>query len=667
MLIGDYTKQNHCVDLDRCCEFDAPPNLLPLLLNSMHSTAFFRIQPLAMFLAMAGLAIASGCGNSNDLLAQVDNSTANQPAASSRREVLDLTRQETRRAVDLIEEIFSELNAVDSERSATVAISRIEQLVADFKSDTQKRNIVVEMTNAEYKELQSEMKAVELEVGGSIDDYKQRGEAAGRKIGANPSISMGTKMRLQRAMSGLATLSTAGPFRLGRRYPPDQIATVVVEGPKEAGELSSYLDDKYNLEMSSTSFSNGVHYMKFAAVPDIDDFASRIDIGTVARTNTRTRAMLVELSDTELQILRQRKEEREARLAREEQERKDKEEAERLAREQEKEQRVTGDVQSVVGRRDQLMADAVRTLQRIDSIQAARDSMRTLVSIRQELQGMDRQIDSAKERYRREMKRDYEAEGDIADVLAEVQSQLDRLNQDPMMRVTVARHLGHNVGARGVLFDESPSRGYSDPAEDASHPDYAVANLLDLKFGDSFEKRDALKRLGNADPAKLKDPALHGEIARAIRDVATTGDSFQKTEALEPLVVWGGKYSVPIVLEMLEESEGRGRNADAIFGALAKYPTGESAKEVARYVGNFFAHREACECLVAMGSVAEPAVMEIAPSNDAKVSVAAVVILGEIGTEQSLSLLRKAQKSRNNDVKQAAVDAIKKIVDRTEA
>ena len=66
-----------------------------------------------------------------------------------------------------------------------------------------------------------------------------------------------------------------------------------------------------------------------------------------------------------------------------------------------------------------------------------------------------------------------------------------------------------------------------------------------------------------------------------------------------------------------------------------------------------------------MGPMAEDALIKAAPSDDAKVSLAAVQLLGEVGTKKSLPLLAKAGKSTNLDVRSAAKDAAKAILERS--
>lgn len=624
--------------------------------------ALFSFRKLAALIAAVSLCGVVGC-NSNDILNKVDNSTDHLPPAVSRSEVIGMTKDAFSRVRTLLDEQASALGSITDDASANAAIERIEKAFDDYKNSTQTKQVWVEMTNEEYASLEQEAKQLAQEML-NPQEFEQRFKALEPQIrGAN--LSMGTRMRFQTLRLNTGMLGTRPPFLLQRRYPPNQIATVVIENTQEASEFCQYLDNKLNLELANGKFANGVHQIRFGAVDDLEAFANRIDLGKVVRTNHGTRAILVELSAADLQMLQESKKKREEEQARLAKEQLEKAEATRIAEEREREQRVVGEVQSALAERDQLLSSAVRTLQRVTTPQSARDSVSTLEDIRRDMERHERGVTRALEGYRRDMNKDYEYEDKSAAAMAEIQTELDRVNKDPMMRVIMMRSFGQNLDAAALLGDSRPSGGYSNPSKDPSHPDYLIANLVDVKYGSSFERRDALKRLGAADPSQLKDRQMQAEIARAARDIVVAGSSHEKTEAIAPLVVWGGKFSVPIMLKLLEEEEGRGHNSDEIFAALAMHPTPESATAVSQYVGNFFAHDEACRCLVKMGSVAEDAVMKIAPSNEPKVSVAAVMILGEIGTEKSLTLLRQAVKSRNENVKAAAKNSIDKITART--
>ncbi|MEX2169460.1 MAG: HEAT repeat domain-containing protein [Pirellulales bacterium] len=180
-----------------------------------------------------------------------------------------------------------------------------------------------------------------------------------------------------------------------------------------------------------------------------------------------------------------------------------------------------------------------------------------------------------------------------------------------------------------------------------------------LEDDKGFDRKEAAEALLRINPQDVS-PELRKQIARSFKEIAF--DKFADDDAINGLALWGGKYSVPLLIELLERE--RHGAPDAVYDALAKYPTPESAEALARKLGDFFAHDNAVRALRRMGSAAEPALLQAAPSRDPKVSVAAVQLLGDVGTEKSIELLRKASSSRNVDVRDLAKASLKKIRDR---
>ena len=195
--------------------------------------------------------------------------------------------------------------------------------------------------------------------------------------------------------------------------------------------------------------------------------------------------------------------------------------------------------------------------------------------------------------------------------------------------------------------------------------DYAM--LADLMTtGDVFEKRDAAKRLLTVDPKSVDDKAIRKQIAQGYRTMLRENEHGPSHKAaLQGLVHWGGKYSAPILISLLD---GDKMSTDsALFQALVDTKTPEAAEALARKLGNFFSHDEAVAALRQIGPIAEPALIELAPSNDPKISLAAIALLGDVGTSESYVLLRKAMKSTNREIKAATQQAMARIRRREKA
>jgi len=187
-----------------------------------------------------------------------------------------------------------------------------------------------------------------------------------------------------------------------------------------------------------------------------------------------------------------------------------------------------------------------------------------------------------------------------------------------------------------------------------SDPDY-YRKLCDLMTGkvNSHIQRMAIDRLLETNPSEIKDNNVRAQIARNFRDMAThDGSSEGKGQAIEGLALYGGTYSIPILTDLLNKSSLN--QPRELFEALASFPDARCADAISRKLGDMFCHVQAVEALRRIGPVAEDSLIKVAPSNKPAVSLAAVELLGEVGTSKSLPLLGKASRSSNPEVRTAA-------------
>ena len=254
-----------------------------------------------------------------------------------------------------------------------------------------------------------------------------------------------------------------------------------------------------------------------------------------------------------------------------------------------------------------------------------------------------------------------ESESPAARARAEAEEMM-RIQQEETlarMRVEAAKH-----GIDPEEFDRVAS-GVHEPMEaeseelDESAPDYHAKLAKKLSDGNVFEQREATEKLLRIDPASVVEKEVRSEIARGFRDLAMDSPH-PNGEAIEGLVIWGGKHSVPLLIELMEK-QSRMKVDDAIYNGLAEHPTPEGAEAVAARVGNFFDGEMAASCLKKMGAVAEDAVIEVAPSNNLDVNLFALDFLADHGTKKCYPLLQRARKSPNPQIKEAAAKALREI------
>jgi hypothetical protein len=197
----------------------------------------------------------------------------------------------------------------------------------------------------------------------------------------------------------------------------------------------------------------------------------------------------------------------------------------------------------------------------------------------------------------------------------------------------------------------------------STDPDYhqKLSELM-IDATNKFAADNAIEELLRIRPVDVQDKDVRKKIARNFRDLASKDGPLADAKAIRGLVLYGGKFSVPILVDLLERE--RLVSAREIFDGLAEYPDPRGAEAVAKRLGDKLNQDAAVRALRAMGPVAEAALMKAAPSNDSDVSLAAVQLLGEVGTQKSLTLLAKAARSTNPEVAEAAKASIKAIRER---
>ena len=188
-----------------------------------------------------------------------------------------------------------------------------------------------------------------------------------------------------------------------------------------------------------------------------------------------------------------------------------------------------------------------------------------------------------------------------------------------------------------------------------------VQQLINQISGDNgFEKRDALKELTKIDPPAEAEDETRQAVIKVLNDAAIDEDHFTQQEAIETLGKWGDKSSVDVLLSLLADRRSRSLNKE-LYRALGQLKDARSAMPVAERLGDFFDRDAAEACLREMGSIAEDALLIVARSSDGEISLRAVRVLGDVGTEKCLPTLREGLRSRNPAVKEASKMALRKV------
>ena len=188
--------------------------------------------------------------------------------------------------------------------------------------------------------------------------------------------------------------------------------------------------------------------------------------------------------------------------------------------------------------------------------------------------------------------------------------------------------------------------------------DYHQKLLTNLRDPQAPHHELALDHLLKMKPTDVADAQIRKEIAVAFRELAT-GDASHRAEAVEGLVLWAGKFAVPVLVKLVEG--GAQPLEEAVLAGLGKHPTPEGAKAVAALLKETQQQEAASRALVLMGELAEPPLLEMVPAEEPGVNLAVIKVLGECGTKASLRIMRQAARSENEDIAAAAREAAAKI------
>lgn len=212
------------------------------------------------------------------------------------------------------------------------------------------------------------------------------------------------------------------------------------------------------------------------------------------------------------------------------------------------------------------------------------------------------------------------------------------------------------------MANHAMERNIREDGPDPSDPNYYEKLADMLGSNEHFTQEKAIDILLGVTPAEVETPETRKKIAKYFKKIAESDDHFNSKKAVKGLVIWGGKYSVPILLKLLDQAHRFDK--EDIIQALGELKDPQAAEALTAHLGEFRTREAAYAALKQMGPAAEDALISAAPSDNADVCLPCINLLGDVGTDKSLPLLREAQNSKNPDVRGAAKAAMKKIVAR---
>jgi hypothetical protein len=188
----------------------------------------------------------------------------------------------------------------------------------------------------------------------------------------------------------------------------------------------------------------------------------------------------------------------------------------------------------------------------------------------------------------------------------------------------------------------------------------------------------AIRRINEVDPDSVSKDVKR-TVAMGLKDVAedTNKSSAARCAATEGMITWGGKYSVPILVGILDKetqnpnpvhrfSRQGLEQQKIILKALNDFGDRSAPVPVARVLaqgnGNMYA---ASEYLARVGPDAEDAVLTNVQPANYEITRETVQLLGKIGTKKSFKAFNLLKKTIfYQQVKQEITDARKAILER---
>jgi predicted Zn finger-like uncharacterized protein len=182
--------------------------------------------------------------------------------------------------------------------------------------------------------------------------------------------------------------------------------------------------------------------------------------------------------------------------------------------------------------------------------------------------------------------------------------------------------------------------------------DLVTKALFDLKSPNLFTRKDALEKLGLAEPGDKRD-----EVVKAIEPLLNDGQLPVRQAAYKAIAVWGTKDNVPAIAKGLDNQDVFTRQA--AMEALAKF---KDEPQVADLIAQRLTvnqdRNDASKALQFMGPAAEKATVKYLQHADWTVRNEACKVLKMVGTRQSVKTLQAlAVQDPNGIVRNSAMEA----------
>jgi hypothetical protein len=183
--------------------------------------------------------------------------------------------------------------------------------------------------------------------------------------------------------------------------------------------------------------------------------------------------------------------------------------------------------------------------------------------------------------------------------------------------------------------------------------------MADLKSPELETRRAALRQFNGAE---VVSPSA--ELVELVAGLALDSDSFVRMTAANFLGTYGTTNQVPVLLKLLKDSDWSVRQPTV--KALGRLKDERAIQPLVDQVarGSNMYGQDASSALINFGAAAEKAVIGLLNERSIETQRQACSILQQIGTSESLEPLQKLIGDSDQQVNQAAVDAVRAIKQR---
>jgi HEAT repeat protein len=180
------------------------------------------------------------------------------------------------------------------------------------------------------------------------------------------------------------------------------------------------------------------------------------------------------------------------------------------------------------------------------------------------------------------------------------------------------------------------------PPDPSAVADKAISTALaNLDQPDDFARSGAAADLGRMTP---KDDR-RTEVVQKLTELAADPGPASRVEAVKALGVWGTKDDVPTLIRALDHEDGATRRAAAL--AVRRFRDERAIPVLVRRLADTQCTGESAKALIDIGSAVEKSVIPSLSSTDTTEQGAAIDVLKEVGTANSVPALQKVVASKS--------------------